>query len=384
MKYIKEQKSILQSPLTFASVDTSAIRHNFLLLQRLASQQMVAGNHKHMDLIAVVKADGYGHGMIETARVIDECGGKFFGVSNVQEGMKLREAGFTQRILLFETTLPELATTIVDYELTPTICTAELAIAINNYAQVLQKKIDVHVKADTGMGRLGVPLKDALAFIEKLHTLEYLNLEGIYTHFPSADTDELLTLQQIKSFLELLNDCQKAGITFDLVHAANSMGFVGYKNIFFNLARPGLMLYGLYPDDNLRNQIALRPALSVRSRIIFLKQVSKGQGISYGQSFIADRDMTVAVLPIGYNDGYCRALSNQACVLIDGQNCPVLGRVTMDQIIVDISSVPLPRLGMPAIVLGQSIGADDLARWASTISYEIVCSLGNRLPRVYK
>lgn len=384
MKSIKEQKSALQAPLTFASVDTSAIRHNFLFLSRLAGQQMVAGKFKHMELISVVKADAYGHGMIETARIIDECGGKFFGVSNVQEGAVLRDAGFKQKILLFETTLPDQAVPIVDYDLTPTICTMELAVALDSYAQSQGKKIDAHVKIDTAMGRLGVPFKDAFAFIDRLRKLEYLNLEGIYTHFPSADTDEELTLNQIKSFMGLLNECQKAGVSFDRVHAANSMGFVGYKNIFFNLARPGLMLYGLYPNDAARDKIALKPALSVMTRIIFVKNISKGQGISYGQSFVAQRDMTVAVLPIGYNDGYCRAFSNQAHVLIDGQSCPVLGRVTMDQTIVDVSSVKSPQLGMPVVVLGDSIGTDDLARWASTISYEIACSLGNRLPRVYK
>lgn len=387
MSFVNQHKTILYTPPTCASVDLSAIRHNFLTLLHLAHQQMVAGHHKHMDLIAVIKADAYGHGMIEVARVLDECGAKFFGVSNVQEGIALREAGFKQRVLLFETTLPELAAPIVDYDLTPTVCTSELASSLNEYARALNKKIDVHVKVDTAMGRLGVVLHDAVKFIVQLKTLEHLNPEGIYTHFPSADTNEQLTVWQIKMFIDLLNDCYDKGISFDRVHAANSMGFLGSKNIFFNLARPGLMLYGLYPNDSAREMISLKPALSITSKIIFLKNISKGQGVSYGQSFIADRDMAVAVVPIGYNDGYCRALSNKAHVLIDGERCAVLGRVTMDQIIVDVSSVKLPCLGMAVVVLGESkdrnITADDLARWADTISYEITCNLGNRLPRVY-
>lgn len=388
MSSINDQKTTLYTAPSYASVDLSAIRHNFLALQSMAHQQMVAGHHRHMDLITVIKADAYGHGMIEVARVLDECGAKFFGVSNVQEGILLREAGFKQRILLFETTFPELAAPIVEFDLTPTLCTYELASALNDHARSINKRCDVHLKIDTAMGRLGVPLKGAIDFLQRLQSMDHLALEGVYTHFPSADSDETLTLRQIKAFMDFLNDCQVLGVEFEYVHAANSIGFVNYKNVFFNLARPGLMLYGLYPNDTARTKVMLKPALSVVSKIIFLKRIERGQGVSYGQAFVAERDMTVAVLPIGYNDGYCRAMSNRAYVLIDGKRCPVLGRVTMDQIMVDASQVVSPRLGIPAVILGESqeavISADDLAAWASTISYEILCNLGNRLPRVYK
>jgi alanine racemase len=387
MKFIKEQAATLHHPLTYASIDLSAIRHNFLTLQKLASQQMVAGRSGHLEVMPVIKADAYGHGMLEVARVIDECGGKFFGVSCVQEGVMLRQEVFKQKILIFETTLPELAAPIVEYDLMPSLCNLELASAIDALAREAGKKIHGHVKVDTAMGRLGVPIHQAVSYIAELRGMTHLNLEGIFTHFPSADTDEELTLRQIKSFIDLLNECQRLGIEFERVHAANSMGMIGYKNIFFNLARPGLMLYGLYPSDTAREKIILKPALSILSKIIFLKKIAKGHGISYGHSFIADRDITVAVLPLGYNDGYCRAFSNKAHVLIDGQPCYVLGRVTMDQVMVDVTHLPSPRLGMPVTVLGENqgrtISADDLALWASTISYEITCNLGNRLPRVY-
>jgi alanine racemase len=388
LKLLNEHKLLVREPLTVAHVDLSAIRHNFLSLQRLAHKHMVAGPQKHMELISVVKADAYGHGMLEVARTIDECGGKFFGVSNVHEGALLREAGFKQEVLVFETTLPELAQPIVDNDLTPTICTIELASALHRYAKSLRKKINVHVKIDTAMGRLGIPLEGSLDFIDNLRSLSHLNLQGIYTHFPSADTNESLTLRQIRSFMNLIAELEKRGQEFKYVHAANSIGFVGYKNVFFNLARPGLMLYGLYPTESSRSKIHLKPALSVSSKIIFLKNISKGQGVSYGQSFVAPADMTVAVLPIGYNDGYSRALSNKACVVIDGERCPVVGRVTMDQIVVDVTRVKAPRLGMPVVLLGEgknaSVTADELAEWSQTINYEVVCNLGNRLARVYK
>jgi alanine racemase len=388
MKIASANAVSVREPLTSAHVDLSAIRHNFLALQRLAHRHMVAGPQKHMELISVVKADAYGHGMMQVARVLDECGGKFFAVSNIDEGIMLREAGFKQEILLFESTLPELAQPIIEHNLTPTVCTIELASALHRFAKALKKKVNVHVKIDTAMGRLGIPQEGALDFIDNLRSLSHLNLEGIYTHFPSADTNETVTLKQIKAFMGLIEELERREVKFTYVHAANSVGFVSYKNVFFNLARPGLMLYGLYPNEGARQKIHLKPALSVLSRVIFLKNVPKGQGISYGHSFVASRDMTIAVLPIGYNDGYGRAFSNKGSVLIDGARCPVLGRVTMDQIVVDVTHVKAPRLGMSAIILGeqknQSVTADDLAQWSDTINYEIVCNLGNRLPRIYK
>ena len=324
---------------------------------------------------------------METARILDEAGAKFFGVSNVEEGIALRQAGFTQEILLFETTLPELAESIVDYGLTPTVCNLELARALNSYAAAINAKVNVHIKVDTAMARLGVTAHDFLNFIDELLTLDHLRLQGIYTHFASADCNDELTLRQIQDFFNLLEKLKAKSINIPYIHAANSAGLVGFKNFFFNLARPGLMLYGLYPNDEFKRKISLKPALSVKSKIIFLKKIAQGQGISYGHSFIAQRDMTVAVLPIGYNDGYFRAFSNKAHVLIDAVRCPVVGRVTMDQTIVDVTGVASPQLGMPVVILGEqnglSITANDLADWAQTISYEIVCALGNRLPRHY-
>ncbi|MBL8012497.1 MAG: alanine racemase [Candidatus Omnitrophica bacterium] len=388
MRVFKEQQSAIYQPLSYVSIDLAAIRHNFLALQKLASQQMVAGAGRQLDLIPVIKADAYGHGMIQAAQIISECGAKFFAVSNLQEGVRLREAGFKQKILVFETTLPELAPALVENDLIPSVCTLEMAKTMDQCAFDASRRVNVHLKVDTAMGRLGVPLEQSLAFIKKVRQLRSLHWEGIFTHFPSADTDEDLTLTQIKSFMELIQGCERMGMRFEHVHAANSMGLMGYKNIFFNLARPGLMLYGLYPHPDVREKIFLKPAMSVVSKIIFIKKILKGQGISYGQSFVAERDMMIAVLPIGYNDGYSRALSNKACVLIEGVRAPVVGRVTMDQVMVDISHLPLAQIGMPAVILGKAdngevISADDLAGWAGTISYEIVCNLGNRMPRVY-
>lgn len=370
---------MMNKHLTWAEIDLSAIRHNFRVLRKLAGTAKI---------LTVIKADAYGHGMIPVAKVLVKEKVDFIGLSNLTEGITLREAGIKTPVLLFETTLAEQAKDIIDYKLIPTVCTYELAAALNRCAQKRKRVVDIHVKVDTGMGRLGVWHEEALGFIKKLSRLRNLWVQGIYTHFPSADTDQAFTRKQIHQFIMLLQQLTADGWQIPYVHAANSMGLVGYPNKVLNLARPGLMLYGLYPRPELEKKVNLRPAMSVHSRIIFLKRIEKGRSISYGRTFVARRPMTVATLPIGYSDGYLRGLSGKADVLVGGKRCPVLGRVTMDQIVVDVSRVKNPRLGMPVTILGkqgkEEVRAYELAQLAQTIHYEIVCSLGSRLSRVYK
>ena len=372
--------------LTWAEIDLNAIRHNFRVLRKLAGTAKI---------LTVIKADAYGHGMLAVARVLVQEKVDFIGLSNLDEGITLRKAGIKTPALLFETTLAEQAEDIIDYELTPTVCTYELAAALNRYAQKRRRMLDIHVKVDTGMGRLGLWYQEIPAFMNKIRLLRNLRVQGIYTHFPAADIDRSFTRKQIQQFIMLLQQLKADGWQIPYVHAANSMGLAGYGTHLFNLARPGLMLYGLYPRPELEKNISLCPAMSVHSRVIFLKRVEKGRSISYGRTFIAPRPMTVATLPIGYSDGYLRGLSGKADVLIGGKRCPVLGRVTMDQIVVDVSKIKNPRLGMPVVILGRQgkqpggsprgqVCAYELAQLARTINYEIVCSLGSRLPRVYK
>lgn len=386
--------------LTWAQIDLNAIRYNFRVLRKLTGTAKI---------LTVIKADAYGHGMLPVAKLLVQEKVDFIGLSNLTEGIALRKAGIKTPVLLFETTLPEQAKDIIDYKLTPTVCTYELAAALNRTAQKRKRAVDIHVKVDTGMGRLGIWHKQAPGFIRKLSRLRNLRIQGIYTHFPVADTDRAFTRRQIHQFTVLVEQLRKNGRHIPYVHAANSMGLAGYGTHLFNLARPGLMLYGLYPRPELEKKISLCPAMSVHSRIIFLKRIKKGRSISYGRTFIAPRPMTVATLPIGYSDGYLRGLSGKADVLIGGKRCPVLGRVTMDQIVVDVSRVKNSRLGMPVVILGrqgkqpggsplkadrlpsggtsglrEQVCAYELAQRARTINYEIVCSFGSRLPRVYK
>ena len=382
--------SNIQKPLalTWAQVDLKAIAHNIREIKRVALPQHAGKKTQRVNILAVVKADAYGHGMLKVASLLDRLGVDFFGVSDVPEGILLRKNGIKKPVLLFESTLVSFPKEIVEYNLTPTVCTLPLAQALNRYAKLKHKKIDVHVKVDTGMGRLGIWHKDATEFIKKIMQLPNLSIKGIYTHFPSADTDKRFTQEQIKQLRLLVKQLDKMGLIVPYIHAANSMGLAGYKIDMLNLARAGLMIYGLYPSSSLKSKIKLRPALSVRSKVIFLKKISKGRSISYGRTFIAKKNMTVATIPIGYNDGYWRSFSNNASVLVGGKRCPILGRVTMDQVMVDVTKVSNVRLGEESVILGrqgrEEITADELAHLSSTINYEVVCSLGNRLARVYK
>jgi alanine racemase len=382
---------------SWVEIDLKAIRFNYEQLKRLAIKQFdpaplriptLRRKGSYPQILPVIKADAYGHGMKEVGTLLNKLGVGLLCVSDLSEGIDLRRQGVMKPILLLESTLPSLAKDIIDYRLTPTVVTWPLALALNRYAKLRKRIVCVHVKVDTGMGRLGVPYPQAQDFINRLMKLSHLQVEGLYTHFPVADTDYPFTMGQIEKLYQMVKFFDRQGKIILYIHATNSMGVVGYKHHIFNLARPGLMLYGLYPTDKLRKKVQLKPAMTVKTTVIFVKNVSSGTGISYGHTFVTKKSMTVATLPIGYQDGYLRSLSNKAAVLIDGKRCTILGRVTMDQIIVDVSKVKNPRIGMEAVILGkqgnEEISANDLARQAGTINYEIICSLGNRLPRIYK
>jgi alanine racemase len=373
---------------TWAEIDLKALAYNFEELKKLAKKNMA----HHAGIMPVIKADAYGHGMLQVAKILDELGCKMFAVSNVLEGIALREGGFKQKVLTFESTLPSDATALVDHNLTPTVCNRELAQSLEDYAAKCGKEVFIHIKVDTGMGRLGLDEAEALSFLEFVRKeCPHLKVEGVFTHFPVADTDREFTINQMRRFRDIVYVLENNFFTFTYIHAGNSMGLGDYKSELFNLARPGLMLYGVYPSHTLVEKIRLKPVMAIKAKIIFVKTIAKGKGVSYGHTFKAKEDMTIAVLPIGYSNGYMRSLSNNAFALVGGVRCPVIGRVTMDQIMVDITPLgmtgKLPKIGDEAVLIGNQkdshISADEIADWAGTISYEILCSLGSRLPRRY-
>lgn len=378
-------------PQAWVEIDLKAVQHNFTQIRKLARRQLDPKSGHDVDILSVVKADAYGHGMLDVAGVIAKQGGMFFAVSNAEEGVTLRKRlGKKARIIVFEATILSLIPYLVKYDLTPAVCTVEFARSFDKAAARSHKRLPVHVKIDTGMGRMGVHHTDALGFIQVLSAFKHLKLEGLFMHFPVADTDEAFTCGQMNDFSSVVAAAIERGISFTYLHAANSMGLSGYRNRLFNLARPGIMLYGLYPSDNVRDMVALKPVMGVKATVLLLKGIARGAGISYGHTFKASKDIPVAVVSIGYSDGYLRSFSNKASVLINGVRCPVLGRVTMDQIIVDIEQAleaGQVNVGDEVVVMGCQgkgcISADELAAWAGTIHYEITCNLGSRLPRVY-
>ncbi|MDD5617746.1 MAG: alanine racemase [Candidatus Omnitrophica bacterium] len=363
---------------TRAEVNLSAIEYNFKQVKKNI------GNNAR--ILVVVKADAYGHGAVKVAQRLKKCGAEYFGVATVLEAIELRENNIKKPILLLTACSENEFSVLINYNITPTIADIETAEFLNKKLNKLGKKMPVHIKIDTGMGRIGIWHKDSVDFIMKVSRLKNLILEGIYTHFPSADEDEEFTKLQIASFNRLIDDLENRGINIALRHAANSAGIVRYKDAHFSLVRPGLMLYGLYSDAEAKRFIKLKPAMSFKTAITYLKDVPAGRSISYGRTFITERETKIATLPVGYADGYNRILSNRAEVLIRGRRCPVIGRICMDHTMIDVTGIDA-KLGDEAVLIGKQgnseITTEEIAHLCSTISYEVVCWVSKRVPRIY-
>jgi len=361
---------------TWAEIRLENLKHNFNQLKK-----MVSGQTKVM---VTVKADAYGHGLIPVAKKLIASKVDFLGVASIDEGIKLREAGINLPILILGLILAKDIGPLFRYKLTPTVCEVNFAQALNKAARLKSKLLNVHIKVDTGMGRIGVLHQEADELVKKINKFKHLRIEGIFTHFPFADMNEEFTLYQINLFNCLVEKLNKQRIYIPLVHAANSMGIIGYSKSHFNMVRPGLVIYGLYPKENLK--IHLKPVLTLKTRVIFKKKLPKGHGVSYGHDYITNKDTTIVTLPIGYGDGYPRNLSNLAPVLIRGKKFKIAGKICMDQVMVDVGDLAV-KIGDEVVLIGtqgkNKITAEELASLSGTIPYEIVCGLGSRIPRVY-
>lgn len=361
---------------TWAEVNLGNLKHNFEQIKKRLKPQT--------RIMTTVKADAYGHGLIPVSRKLVSCGVDFLGVASIDEGIKLREKGIGLPVLILGLILKKDIAPLFTYRLTPTVCDKDLSYALNKKARSLGRKVNLHIKVDTGMGRIGVLPQDTLELVKYIHKLKFLNIEGIFTHFPFADMNKDFTLYQIDLFNKLVSRLDSEGINIPLVHSANSMAVIDYKNSHFNMVRPGLVIYGLYPKQNLK--INLNPVLTLKTRVIFVKKVPKGYGISYGHDYVTKRATTIVTLPIGYGDGYPRNLSNQAPVLIRGRRFKVTGKICMDQMMVDVGNFGV-KVGDEVVLIGSQaknkITAEELASLSGTIPYEIVCGLGSRIPRLY-
>ncbi|MFH1621520.1 MAG: alanine racemase [Candidatus Omnitrophota bacterium] len=363
---------------TWAEVDLSAIEYNLKQLEKIIRNKA--------KIMVVLKADAYGHGAIEIAKRIKECNMAYFGVATISEAIELRRNKINIPILILENLAYCEISALISYRITPTIAELNIAKCLNSKLSRLGRKMPVHIKIDTGMGRLGIWHKDALSFIVELSKLKNIILEGVFTHFPSADADKEFTNAQIASFNKLIDELENENIFIPLKHMANSIAVVRHKNSHLNLVRPGLMIYGLYPDVKTKKIIKLKPVMSFKTKITYFKKVPAGRSISYGRTFITKKISMIATLPVGYADGYNRMLSNRADVLIKGRRCPVVGRVCMDHIMVDVTGINA-KLGDEVVLMGRQndleISAEEIANLCSTISYEVVCWVSRRVPRKY-
>ena len=376
MKNIKAIETIGYRP-TWVEIDLKALEHNF--------QQIRASIRGGTGIMACVKADAYGHGAAPVSKRLVSLGVEYLAVASIDEAIALRKEKIRTPILVLGMVLPAYVGPLFKYDITQTVCTWGLAEAISKQAAYLKKRAKIHIKVDTGMGRLGFAYNEAYELIRAIAKLKYIKIEGIFTHFPSADSDIAFTRHQVDIFNKLIQRLERSGIHIPMQHAANSMGIIHYKNSHFNFVRPGLILYGLYPKKGLK--IDLRPVMALKTKIVFTKRVPKGEGISYGHTYHTKKDTTIVTLPLGYGDGYPRSLSNKADVLISGQRFKISGKVCMDHILVDVGDARVGT-GDDAVLIGTSgnerIGAEELAQLIDTISYEIVCGIGGRVPRIYR
>lgn len=343
-------------------------------------------------ITGIIKADGYGHGSVKCASVLRANGVDSFGVATLSEAIKLREAGFeSEQILILGLTPDPYADVLIEYNLTPVVCSFENAEAINKVAREAGKKVECYIAVDTGMGRIGYcpEDEDAVADVKMIAGLSNVEIVGLFSHFATADAADKnyarLQEQRYNAFYKaLINE----NIFPRMRALSNSAAIMEIPSAHFNQVRPGIILYGLYPSDEVdRNELDLKPVMSVKANIVHLKKVPAGTTISYGRKWTATRDSLIATIPLGYADGYPRPFSSQAEVIVNGVKAPITGNICMDQCMIDVTNVPYVRLGDEVTVMGKDgiyeISADDIAKATGTINYEIACAFGQRLPKVY-
>ncbi|MEW6408557.1 MAG: alanine racemase [Nitrospirota bacterium] len=364
---------------TYAEIDLEALSHNLTEVRRMI------GNR---EILAVVKASAYGHGAIPVARRLESDGVEAFGVAILEEGIELRKAEISKPIIILTGVNRDEVESAIHHNLTPVVYNLDSARHISEISNRLGRKTDIHIKVDTGMGRLGFRVDEAVDAILRISRFNSINIEGLLTHFADADlADKEYANLQVKLFREVVDILSKYGIDIPLHHAANSAAIIDYEPALFNMVRPGIMLYGYFPSNEVRRRVDLKPVLSLKSKVIFLKRVPTGTSISYGRTFITKRESLIAGIPLGYADGYNRLLSNNGEVLIRGKRAPIAGRICMDMFMVDVTDIDGVKEGDEVVLIGkhgnEQITADDIAQRTGTISYEVLCSISYRVPRVY-
>ena len=365
----------------WAEIDLDAIAHNVQSIKKLVGDAKI---------LCVVKANAYGHGFFETAKTMVENGADILGVATFEEAKQLRLSGFMQPILVLGSVHTSLASDMVRYNISATITDELLARTMSKAAIQQNKQAKFHIKIDTGMSRLGFSANDeGIKKIKEICSLPYVCLEGLFTHLACADErDRAFTDNQYKKFMYVANSLEKDGITFTYKHICNSAGVVEYPEYHLDMVRPGIIIYGLYPDENIsRDKLDLIPAMTVKARITRIDEKEENTPVSYGATYKTKKKEKLATVPIGYADGYLRCLSGTAVMSVNGVIVPVVGRICMDQCMIDVSSVNNINVGDEVIVFGnggdKQISLEELAAKAGTVPHEILSLTGNRTPRVF-
>jgi len=364
---------------TWTEIDLANLAHNYFQIKKAVA--------KNVKILVAVKADAYGHGMIEVSRKLIQCKVDYLGVASMDEALSLRNAKINTSVLVMGVIFSKEEIDLA-LRLNITLTLTDYAMAQKIARHIPEgKRLKVHIKVDTGMGRLGMWHENAVDEIMKIKKIKNFFIEGVYTHFPSADEDIKYTRKQIAAFERLISCLKEKNMHVALTHAANSIATCRLKTSHMNMVRPGIMLYGMHPRPGI-GKIRLKPVLSLKTKIAYLKDVDPGRTISYGRTYIAKKKTSIATLPIGYADGYLRALSNKAKVIIRGKLYPIAGRICMDQTMVDVGHASKVKPGDEVIIIGQKkqlkISAEELGFLCDTIPYEITCGISNRVLRIFK
>lgn len=365
----------------WAEIDLDNLAYNMQQIRKVA---------KSKEIIGVVKADAYGHGALDIAPTLLENGATRLAVAVLSEAIELRRGGITCPIMILGFTPYNLLESLVKYDIEQTVYDYDLAKKISDEAVKLNKVAKIHIALDTGMGRIGfLPNEESINQVYKISKLTNIVIEGLFSHFSTADEkDKNYTKLQLEMFNWFYLELQKKKVNINMRHIANSAAIMELPETHFEGVRPGIILYGAYPsDDVLKEKLKLKPVMSLKTNVVHIKTLEAGKYIGYGRKFQTDKETVIATLPVGYADGYTRALFNKVSVIVNGKLAPVVGKICMDQCMIDITDIPNVKIGDEVILIGESNGLkitiDDLAKLLGTINYEVVCMVGKRVPRVY-
>jgi alanine racemase len=365
----------------WAEIDLKAIEHNLKEIKKLIQPTT--------KIMAIVKANAYGHGAVQVAEKAVRAGAEYLGVALLQEAIELRQHGIKTPILILGYTPNIDYEQLIKYEITQAIYQVEHAEKLDEIAKKQGVKAKIHIKIDTGMGRLGFSIKESVQAVERIAKLSNIEIEGLFSHLAMSDAkDKSYTNLQLDKFLKVIQKLEGIGLFFKYKHLANSGGVIDLPETHFNLVRPGIILYGLYPSEEVdHTKINLKQAMTLKTQISYVKEVPKGTAISYGCTYTTSNKARIATLPLGYADGYNRILSNRGMVLVGGNRVPVIGKVCMDQCMIDVTSVKEASPGDEVVVIGaqehEFIGISEIAKLLDTINYEVLCMISNRVPRKY-